>query len=114
MNFIDACGVLADSTELMTNDKLAHEAREIVRAVVNAYDALEPSVEIWPKGATHYVINADSSAEWLFGVSSERQLDISGSKWSKRHVWASEPVGYVDIPPGIDWRQCIWQRPNSL
>ena len=66
MNFIDACGVLADSTELMTNDKQAHEARDAVRDVVDAYDLLEPTAKMWLSGATHYVINVVRRGDTFF------------------------------------------------
>ena len=113
MNFIEACGVLADSAELRDSDRQAHEARESVRDVVDAYDLLEPTAKMWLSGATHYVINADGFAEWLFGVSPEHQVVAVGAKWSKRYVWASEPDRDVDLPIGVDWRLCIWQRSEA-
>ena len=105
MNFIDACGVLADSTELMANDKLAHEAREIVRAVVNAYDALEPDWSQAPDGAQYYAIDADGAANWY-----ERKVAtcLGGAFWGTIFDRSSEyDAGCVDIPLGIDWRQCF-------
>jgi hypothetical protein len=113
MNFLDAAGVLADSAELLINDAMAHEARQVVRDVVAAYDALAPDWTLAPDGATHYVINAEGYAEWLFGVESKHQVAIIGTKWSKRYVWSTEPVGHIDLPLGLDWRLCIWERSEA-
>ena len=112
MNFLDAAGVLADSAELPLRDLLAREAKSIVQAVVDEYDALAPKPDAWPEGATHFVINAEGYGEWLFGVEPRHQVAIIGAKWSKQHVWSTEPVGHIDIPIGLDWRLLKWQRPE--
>lgn len=110
MNFIDACGVLADSAELRANDVLAHEAREVIRAVVDAYDSLEPTAEMWtdaPSLAMWYAIDAIGEANWY-----EDEPEAELWRWGGEVGWSDGD--YVTIPEGIDWRLCKWQRPDSL
>ena len=83
-----------------------------IAQMIAAYDALAPDWSQAPEGATHFVINAEGYGEWLFGVEPRHQVAIIGAKWSKQHVWSTEPVGHIDIPIGVDWRLLKWQRPE--
>lgn len=106
MNFIDAAGVLADSAQLLLNDKMAHEARQVVHDVVADYDALAPKPEEWPDGAQWYAIDASEESAFF----SEEPKMYSNSWWHES-AW---PYGYgKSLPLGIDWRLCIWQRPEE-
>ena len=104
MNFIDAARVLADSAELLLRDLLAYEAKSTVQAMIAAYDALAPDWSQAPKWAQWYTIDADRSVHFH---EAEPALTIS--------FWESGTdlmVKVVDIPIGLDWRLCKWQRPE--
>lgn len=110
MNFIDACGVLVDSAEVPANDVLAHEAREVIRAVVDAYDALEPTTQMWadaPSEAQYYAIDGEGRVEWF-----EDEPTLMATCWDGEVGWSDGD--YANIPLGVDWRICIWKRPDSL
>ena len=105
MNFIDAAGVLADSAELLINDKMAHEAKAVVSDVVADYDALAPDWTQAPDWAQWYSIDTDGNCLW------HRSQPITQSYpggWITRDNNAH--AKHVRLPLGIDWRLCIWQR----
>lgn len=102
MNLIDAAGVLADSVEVPYHDLLAREAKSIVQATVKAYDALAPKPDEWPDGAQWYTIDAENQRY--------RHIDepsLLDATWDSNAMdWA----GFTDVPLGVDWRLCKWQR----
>ena len=104
MNFIDAAGVLADSAELLADDMMAREAKSIVQATVEAYDALAPKPDEWPDGAQWYTIDAENQRCWHINepVLFDWAWDSKGIDWA----------GFADVPLGVDWRLCKWQRPE--
>lgn len=112
MNFIDAAGVLADSAELLADDLLAREAKSIVQATVEAYDALAPDWSQAPEWAQWYAIDANGEAAWY---SIEPMADDQDFCWFILND-GSQPVpldaDMVDIPLGVDWRLLKWQRPE--
>lgn len=112
MNFIDAVGVLADSAELLADDMMAREAKEIVQATVDAYDALAPDWAYAPEGAKWYAIDANGTPTF-FDSEPEREMFEWVIDWKSD---SDEPlilsVSKVDIPIGIDWRLLKWQRPE--
>ena len=61
---------------------------------VAAYDALAPDWSTAPEWATRCTIDWKGARRWTGGNRS----------------WASE---WVDLPIGLDWRLCIWQRPPA-
>lgn len=77
--------------------------------------APEPDWSHAPEEATHCTINADGSIKWWHMDSGEPDHFIDG-RW---HLGGS--YGYdctyhldtIDIPLGIDWRLCKWQRPQE-
>lgn len=108
MTFIDAAGVLADSAELLSDDRMAHEAKAIVQNIVAAYDALAPDWAQAPDGAQWYVISANGQAWWC-GF----EPTIFEARWifvSEAKVEAFRFDKSIQLPFGIDWRLCIWQR----
>lgn len=112
MNFVDAAGVLADSGEFAPCDDLSRIAREVVRKVVDAYDALEPKPEDWPKWATYCVIHANGLQYFVNG--GEPMVTHGYNAWdfpplSNRSDFYRE----VDLPVGLDWRECKWKNPNA-
>lgn len=104
MNFIDAAGVLADSADVAYHDLLAREARSIVQAMVAAYDALAPDWSQAPDGAQWYTIDAENQRCWHINEPAlfDWAWDSNGMDWA----------GFTDVPLGVDWRLCKWQRPE--
>ena len=118
MNFIDAAGVLADSAELPFHDLMAREAKEIVQATVNAYDALAPDWSQAPDGAQWYTIDADGVATF-FDVEPEWEMFEWVIDWRSdpdAPSYPNEPLildaPKIDVPIGVDWRLLKWQRPE--
>ena len=104
MNFLDAAGVLADSAELLADDMMAREAKSIVQATVDAYDALAPDWSQAPDGAQWYTIDAENQRCWHINEPAlfDWAWDSNGMDWA----------GFTDVPLGVDWRLCKWQRPE--
>lgn len=104
MNFLDAAGVLADSAELPLRDLLAREAKSIVQAMVAAYDALAPDWSQAPEDAQWYTIDAENQRCWHINEPAlfDWAWDSNGMDWA----------GFIDVPLGVDWRLCKWQRPE--
>ena len=118
MNFLDAAGVLADSAELPYHDLMAREAKEIVQATVNAYDALAPDWSQAPDGAQWYTIDADGVATF-FDVEPEWEMFEWVIDWRSdpdAPSYPNEPLildaPKIDVPIGVDWRLLKWQRPE--
>ena len=118
MNFLDAAGVLADSAELPFHDLMAREAKEIVQATVNAYDALAPDWSQAPDGARWYTIDADGVATF-FDVEPEWEMFEWVIDWRSdpdAPSYPNEPLildaPKIDVPIGVDWRLLKWQRPE--
>lgn len=108
MYFLDAAELLADSAELSISDKLARQAKEVVQLLVAAYDALVPDWSQAPDVAQWYAICADGEGHWYV---EQPKVDERRGKWIS--VWPHSSGGTVDIPLGIDWRTCKWQRPEA-
>ena len=118
MNLIDAAGVLADSVEVPYHDLMAREAKEIVQATVNAYDALAPDWSQAPDGAQWYTIDADGVATF-FDVEPEWEMFEWVIDWRSdpdAPSYPNEPLildaPKIDVPIGVDWRLLKWQRPE--
>ena len=107
MNFIDAAGVLADSAQLLIDDKMAHEARAVVQELVAAYDALAPDWSQAPEWAKWYAIDANEEATWF-----EVKPKMYSNSWWDESGWPDE-YGKA-IPSGVDWRLCLWKRPEVI
>ena len=105
MNFIDAAGVLADSADVAYHDLLAREAKSIVQATVDAYDALAPDWSQAPDGVQWFVIEPTGDCYWH-----EVEPTAITLSWESG---TADFAGFVfAIPIGIDWRLCKWQRPE--
>ena len=105
MNFIDAAGVLADSADVAYHDLLAREAKSIVQATVDAYDALAPDWADAPEWAQWYTIDADGDGRFR---EHEPEIFREECRW-----YGIALEGHVDndLPIGVDWRLCKWHRP---
>lgn len=110
MNFLDAAGVLADSAELLADDMMAREAKSIVQATVDAYDALAPDWADAPEWAQWFAIDPNGDGFWFHDEPKANEWRWTNGDWFR-------DVGYekgrrVNIPLGVDWRLCKWQRPE--
>ena len=107
MNFLDAAGVLADSVEVPYHDLLAREAKSIVQATVDAYDALAPDWADAPEWAQWFAIDANG---WRWFCMFEPE--INSTEWFLGRGGSYSSSGEMPIGIGIDWRLCKWQRPE--
>ena len=118
MNSLDAAGVLADSADVAYHDLLAREAKSIVQATVDAYDALAPDWSQAPEWAKWYTIDADGVATF-FDVEPEWEMFEWVIDWRSdpdAPSYPNEPLildaPKIDVPIGVDWRLLKWQRPE--
>jgi hypothetical protein len=91
---------------------LAEYARPAVRLldVCDAYDALAPDWTSAPEWAQWYALDADGEAGWY---DDEPPLVDGLAFWDCPDTYRTLVVGSVAIPIGIDWRLCLWQRPEA-
>lgn len=116
MNAVDAIEIVRDLAASSWHASAEErQAIEITARLVAAYDALAPDWSQAPEDATSYVIHADGKAEWLRVVSRDKQIAPieNGVQWSYQYVFYAEYAGLVVLPLGIDWRLCIWPRPEE-
>ena len=75
-----------------------------IAQMIAAYDALAPKPDAWPDGAEWYTIDAENQCYWHIDEPAlfDWAWDSNGLDWA----------GFVDIPLGVDWRLCKWQRPE--
>jgi hypothetical protein len=90
--------------------KEEHEAEARVRALLAAYDALAPDWSTAPAWANWYALDADGEAGWY---DDEPPLVDGLAFWDCPDTYRTLVVGNVATPLGIDWRLCIWQRPEA-
>ena len=110
MNFIDAAGVLADSAELPLRDLLAYEAKSIVQATVDAYDALAPDWSQAPEWARWSAIHANGLRYWMEKEPSSQHGAVA---WD--NICGKQEFDFdcdESLPIGLDWRLLKWQRPE--
>lgn len=81
--------------------------------LVAAYDALAPDWSQAPEGAKYYAIDApfwrDEESESCFYPNVPH---LAGDEWHGESGDITWDDKCVILPPGIDWRLCIWQRPE--
>lgn len=101
MNTIDAIRAVLNATSDYGG---ANGARETLRELVIAYDALAPDWSQAPDGAQWYTVDTNGCA-WHDDV----EPSLFESCWeSDTAAWG----GIVLIPLGLDWRLLKWQRPE--
>jgi hypothetical protein len=116
MNFIEAIEITRDvaASNWRTADADERTAIDDVADLIAEYDALEPDWTDGPERATHYIIHANGKAEWCRVMPGRQAEPIrNGNQWNYQYIHWTEPFALVDIPVGIDWRLCIWQRPEA-
>ena len=106
MNIIEAIEITRDvAASNWHADDEQRTAMAMVADLIAAYDALAPKPEDWIDGARYYAIDADGTANWH--TLEPTPFDA---------VWESGTGDYIKcrhIPDGVDWRLCIWQRPEA-
>lgn len=108
MNKYDAIAVVCDHLDIGDDDSL-REARSACRALVDAWERMLPDWSASPAWATHCMFDPETSImKW-----SEGKPDILGSGWSYRNVLETLSFRRIALHPGIDWRECVWERPSS-
>jgi len=75
-----------------------------IAQMIAAYDALAPDWSQAPDGAQWYTIDAENQRYRHIDEPSlfDATWDSNGMDWA----------GFTDVPLGIDWRLCKWQRPE--
>lgn len=110
MNFIDAAGVLADSADVAYHDLLAREAKSIVQATVEAYDALAPDWSQAPEWAKWSVIHANGLRYWMEKEPSWQHGDVGWVNNGGKQAFDFDCD--VDLLLGLDWRLLKYPRPE--
>ena len=77
-----------------------------IAQMIAAYDALAPDWSQAPEDAEWYTIDANGYCYWHRIEPSEIRLG-----WESG---TAAGAGFVDIPLGIDWPLCKWQRPEVM
>ena len=80
-------------------------SRGQLAAIVDAYDALAPDWSNAPGWAQWYAIDVGGDAYWW-----EDEPDCGFLQWLSNDEFCEAKT--VDLPIGIDWRLCKWQRPE--
>lgn len=75
-----------------------------IAQMIAAYDALAPDWSQAPEDAEWYTIDAENQRYRHIDEPSlfDATWDSNGMDWA----------GFTDVPLGIDWRLCKWQRPE--
>ena len=112
MNIIEAIRIWSDhlSNYIRGRDEF-WKAQEHINSLVKAYDDLAPDWTQAPKNAQAYTIDMNGEANYM-----KCDVDPTGDG-----VWGDlddmcdpdSPPTFVVLPLGIDWRLCIWQRPEA-
>lgn len=90
------------------SDNPLNTAVKDVKALVAAYNALAPTPEMWadaPEWAQWYTIDPNGDA-WL-----DKDEPSTGMREWKTYSDEYVVIHTVNLPIGIDWRLCKWQRP---
>jgi hypothetical protein len=77
-----------------------------IAQMIAAYDALAPKDNEWPDDAQWYTIDASGVSIWHTASPS---FDMTFYNWRSMTGWREK---VIDLPLGVDWRLCIWKRPE--
>lgn len=84
------------------------KAKDSVLRLIDAYDALAPDWTQAPEWAQWYAIHAINEAKWY-----QNQPYPGDEGYWKADDGFRRSVLDVDLPVGLDWRICLWQRPQA-
>lgn len=113
MNTVDAIEIVRDLAASSWHASAEErQAIEITARLVAAYDALAPDWSQAPEWAQWCAVVPGGRALW-----SETPLVLlpEGDGWTDEDaigLW-SRAGWIVDLPLGVDWRLCKWQRPEE-
>lgn len=81
---------------------------ETLRGIVAAYDELAPDWSRAPQWAQWYAIHASNEGQWyqICPYPGEEGYWMADDGYRRS-------VSEVDLPLGIDWRLCLWERPDA-
>jgi hypothetical protein len=108
----DVRAALESVTRLALGADMRYEHNENLdrlRELVSAYDALAPDWSSAPEDAKWAAIHPDGEGDWwgtkpiALDYRMEWDGELAHGTW-----WRQGP-----LPIGIDWRLCIWQRPEA-
>ena len=117
MNTIRVIDFLLEFLPKPTGDIMS-TAQNHLRSLVERYDALAPNWDEAPNWAQWYSIDYHGAFWW------EREPVVDGFRyWNRLELltgeieygkWDCDYLGKPpDVPIGIDWRLCKWQRPEG-
>lgn len=85
------------------------ETESRLRAIVAAYDALAPDWDDAPEWAQWYVIYPSGARFW-YEIEPERNYQYWLENDGMLRLLSYE---YEELPEGLDWRLCLWKRPEQ-
>ena len=91
------------------SDNPLNTAVKDVKALVAAYNALAPTPEMWaaaPETTQWYTL--DANGRYSAYESEPHWTPNEPDEWEYTQRWIGQ---HIDIPLGVDWRLCKWQRP---
>ncbi len=95
-----------DYLEIVPGSAAASPYIAAIAQMIAAYDALAPDWSQAPDGAKCLTIDADGVCCW-------HEVEPTRYTWA----WESTDMdwaGFTDVPLGVDWRLCKWQRPEVM
>lgn len=81
------------------------QAHQAIGDLLAAYDALPPTLDLWPSDMQWFTVDNYGTGEWH---TSEPVMD--DGEW-RTSLGESHYCGTYLLEPGIDWRSCKWPRP---
>ena len=117
MNLIDAISDMREAYSPESDRAKLYPSWIAVGELVAAYDALAPDWDSAPEWAQWYAVDANGRAVWM---KRKPKCGYPRNPYWENHVayipvsdyfWAV--AGEVTLADGIDWRQCLWQRPEA-
>ena len=115
-NVYEAMGRIVDYAiaylDIVPDTAASDEDVAAVCKMLDAWSALAPTPEMWAAypWAQWYAIDANGRAG-IFGQEPEIEDLAWVIEWTEESELPVE-VGIIDLPLGIDWRLCKWQRPE--
>lgn len=97
-----------DYLDILPDTAASNEDVVAVRQMLAAYDALAPDWDESPDNAVWCAIHANGLQYWF---DAEPVTTDGYNGWHNRSAW-NDFYREMELPLGIDWRLCKWQRPE--
>lgn len=107
MNAYEALSAVLYSVSLP--DDILSGPAQILNEILEGYAALAPNWADAPKNALYCVTHANGLQYWIPNEKPYWQPGSTG--WQSE--WPQDFYREVELPPGVDWRLCIWRRPKT-